>query len=99
MMDERMRILLEYEGKRFRLFRKELGKTQEQMAKELQVPQSRISVIERGKGQITESQLKYLYDEYGLDGRWLRKGYGTMFETEYRLKCNTASTITESIGV
>ncbi|MCK5057263.1 MAG: helix-turn-helix transcriptional regulator [Candidatus Aminicenantes bacterium] len=66
-------------GLNFRLFRKILNKTQEELAAEMQICKSTISNFERGYTLIKPNYLHYLYAEYGLNIQWLFTGRGRTF--------------------
>ncbi|UCH92699.1 MAG: helix-turn-helix transcriptional regulator [Candidatus Aminicenantes bacterium] len=73
-------LLLKKEiGRRFKEFRKAIGKKQVELAKELHVYQSTITNIEVGK---TFPRAHYLYhwqNQYNLNINWIVTGTGDMF--------------------
>jgi len=77
-------------GVRFSRFRKQINKTQQQLADELGIYQSTITSFEKGK---TFPNLKYLFhvhEKYGLDITWLITGKGDMLVGDYRISSNNA---------
>ena len=75
-------------GVRFSRFRKQINKTQQQLADELGIYQSTITNFEKGK---TFPNLKYLFhvhEKYGLDITWLITGKGEMIVYDYRISGN-----------
>ena len=66
-------------GDRFRRFREKLGKAQHEFGTELNVSQSTIANIERGKSSPNISYLNYFYYNYRLDINWLLTNEGEMF--------------------
>jgi len=68
-------------GKRFCEFRKAINKSQSELAKELKLNQSAISLMENGAHRPTWSTLLYLIDKYSLNVQWLIAGKGPMFVT------------------
>lgn len=71
-------ILKSQIGKRFRKFRESLRKTQKDVADELNIYQSTITNIEKGKTFPKLSYLTYLYQQYQLNQNWLITGDGEM---------------------
>ena len=69
-------------GHRFKRFRKAIGKTQMQLARELKVYQSTITNIEVGKTFPGLKYLHYFHDKYRLNTNWLLSDRGDMFESE-----------------
>jgi transcriptional regulator with XRE-family HTH domain len=72
------RILKSQIGERFRTFRESLRKTQKEVADELDIYQSTVTNIEKGKTFPKISYLTYLYERYGLNQNWLITGDGDM---------------------
>ena len=69
-------------GRRFRRFRDAIGKTQTQLAKELEVYQSTITNIEVGKTFPGVKYLHYFHHKYRLNTNWLMSDKGDLFITE-----------------
>jgi transcriptional regulator with XRE-family HTH domain len=65
-------------GDRFRQFRESIGKAQHELAGELNVSQSTIANIERGKAFPNINYLHYFYNNYQLSINWLLIGRGEM---------------------
>ena len=63
----------------FRLFRKILKKTQEELAAELGVCKATICNIERGATHVKINYLHYLHRKYGLNINWMLTGNGNVF--------------------
>jgi len=63
----------------FRLFRKILKKTQEELAAELGVCKATICNIERGATHVKINYLHYLHRKYGLNINWMLTGNGDVF--------------------
>jgi transcriptional regulator with XRE-family HTH domain len=66
-------------GGRFNEFRKLIGKTQTQLANELNVGQSTIAIIESGTTFPSTKYLIYLHHHYHLNPTWLIFGTGLEF--------------------
>lgn len=66
-------------GLNFRLFRKILDKTQEELAAEMQICKATVSNFERGYTLIKPNYLHYLFTQYGLNIQWLLTGRGRVF--------------------
>ena len=69
-------------GRRLKWFREAIGKTQTQIAAELQVYQSTITNMEIGKTFPSIKYLHYFYHTYGLNTNWLLSNLGDMFVAE-----------------
>jgi transcriptional regulator with XRE-family HTH domain len=69
-------------GKRFKRFREAIGKTQAQLARELDVYQSTITNIEVGKTFPGIRYLDYLQKNYKLNISWLISSKGDLYERE-----------------
>jgi transcriptional regulator with XRE-family HTH domain len=69
-------------GRRLRELREAIGKTQTQLARELQVYQSTITNMEIGKTFPSIKYLHYFHHTYGLNTNWLLTGQGEMFVAE-----------------
>ncbi len=68
--------------KRLLQFRKAIGKTQRELAEELNVYQSTITNIEQGKVYPNIHFLHYFNEKYRLDINWLLTGKGDIFIPE-----------------
>ncbi len=68
-------------GKRFKKFRESIGKSQTQLAKELNLYQSTITNIEVGKTFPNIKYLQYFFLTYGLNANWLMNNSGEMIIT------------------
>ncbi len=82
MQNKNDRILKSQIGERFLKFRESLKKTQREVASELNIYQSTITNIEKGKTFPKISYLTYLYDRYRLNQNWLITGKGDMLIPE-----------------
>ncbi len=71
-------------GERFRKFRESIGKAQHELASELDIYQSTITNIERGKTFPNIKYLEYFYHKYNLNINWLITSEGEMTVTRYR---------------
>jgi len=78
MQNKKDTILNKEVGSRFRKFRESLRKTQLQLATELNVYQSTITNIEKGKTFPKISYLSHFYEKYRLNMNWLMTGKGDM---------------------
>ncbi|MGE5341194.1 MAG: helix-turn-helix domain-containing protein [Candidatus Omnitrophota bacterium] len=67
-------------GRRFRIFRETLSKTQSQLADELDIYQSTITNIEIGKTFPGIKYLHYFHENYNLNNNWLLNGTGEVFQ-------------------
>ncbi|MCP4219897.1 MAG: helix-turn-helix transcriptional regulator [bacterium] len=70
-------------GKRFRRFREEIQKAQHELASELNIYQSTITNIERGKTFPNIRYLQYCYRTYHLNINWLLTNQGEMLMQKY----------------
>lgn len=66
-------------NKQFYLLRKDLNLSQEQMGKKLGVTRSSISNMETGRFKITDTMVKLICNEFGVNEKWLRNGTGKMY--------------------
>ena len=64
---------------RIKLIRKELGLTQETVARLLGVGKSALSMIETGKAALSERNKNILVQELNVNPEWLEEGRGEMF--------------------
>ncbi|MCK4766632.1 MAG: helix-turn-helix transcriptional regulator [Candidatus Aminicenantes bacterium] len=69
-------------GMNFRIFRKILNKTQDELAAEMNVCKATVSNFERGYTYIKPNYLYYMYTTYGLNISWLMTGKGNIFSLE-----------------
>lgn len=78
--------LKEEVGERFKIFRLGKKKSQNVLAKELQVHQTTVTNIEKGATFPKVSYLDYFFQKYGLNLNWLVSGYGKQYmeESEYK---------------
>lgn len=84
---------------RFRILRKECGKTQSEMGKVLGLSVSGVSEIEKGRRNVTEQHLIMLsnWKERLVNIDWLRTGEGEMF-IELPEEDETAAIVYELLG-
>lgn len=84
---------------RFRILRKECGKTQSEMGKVLGLSVSGVSEIEKGRRNVTEQHLIMLsnWKERLVNIDWLRTGEGEMF-MELPEEDETAAIVYELLG-
>ncbi len=66
------------QGKRLVLFRRSIGLSQNDMAKEIGISPSTLCYYERGKRRITSDVFLYLHLTYGANIHWLLSGNGRM---------------------
>lgn len=66
-------------GSRFRRFRESIGKAQHELGAELNISQSTVANIERGKAFPNITYLNYFYKTYQLNINWLLTNEGEMF--------------------
>lgn len=78
-------------GKRFRKFREEIKKAQHELASELNIYQSTITNIERGKTFPNIKYLQYFYHQYHLNINWLLTAEGEMMIHHYHTNPNAQS--------
>ena len=78
-------------GKRFRKFREEIKKAQHELAAELDIYQSTITNIERGKTFPNIKYLQHFYEKYNLNINWLLSNEGEMLIVEYHTNPNAVS--------
>ena len=64
---------------RLRWIRKELGLTQEMLARRLGIGKSALSMIETGKTALSERNKNILVQELNVNPDWLERGAGEMF--------------------
>ena len=67
---------------RLRLIRKELGLTQEVLARKLGIGKSALSMIETGKAALSERNKNILIQELNINPDWLEEGRGDMFNDQ-----------------
>lgn len=78
-------------GKRFRKFREHIKKAQHELASELNIYQSTITNIERGKTFPNIKYLQYFYSQYHLNVNWLLTNEGEMIMHHYLTNPNALS--------
>lgn len=78
-------------GKRFRKFREEIKKAQHELAGELNIYQSTITNIERGKTFPNIRYLQHFYKKYQLNINWLLTNEGDMLIFQYHTNPNALS--------
>lgn len=66
-------------GGRFRRFRESIGKAQHELGAELNISQSTVANIERGKAFPNVTYLNHFYRTYQLNINWLLTNEGEMF--------------------
>ncbi len=69
-------------NERFRLIRKRLAMTQEQLASRLGVGKAALSMIETGKAGLSARNLNILVQEFNVNPEWMETGDGEMFSVE-----------------
>lgn len=67
------------QGERVKEVRKKLNLTMEKFGDHLGVTKTAISLIESGKNNLTDSNIKAICREFNVDYRWLTTGEGKMF--------------------
>jgi transcriptional regulator with XRE-family HTH domain len=78
-------------GKRFRRFRESIKKAQHELAAELNIYQSTITNIERGKTFPNIRYLIHFYKKYQLNINWLLTNDGDMLVYHYHTNPNAVS--------
>ncbi|MDQ1355008.1 MAG: hypothetical protein QG657_5317 [Acidobacteriota bacterium] len=78
-------------GKRFRQFRESIKKAQHELAAELNIYQSTITNIERGKTYPNIRYLIHFYEKYQLNINWLLTNNGEMLIYHYHTNPNAVS--------
>lgn len=79
MISERMEVKYMTHGERVKEVRKSLGLTMEKFGERLGIKKSAISLIENGKSNLTDSNVKAICREFNVDYIWLTTGEGEMF--------------------
>ena len=77
------------QGERVKQSRKSLGLTMEKFGERLGIKKTAISLIESGKNNLTEANIKAICREFNVDYIWLTTGEGKMFvenDDEFRKK-------------
>ncbi len=67
------------QGERVKQVRKSLGLTMEKFGDRLGVTKTAISLIESGKNNLTDANIKAICREFNVDYIWLTSGDGEMF--------------------
>lgn len=67
------------QGERVREVRKILGLTLDKFGERIGIKKSTLSLIENGKSNLTDANVKAICREYGVDYMWLTTGEGEMF--------------------
>lgn len=91
MEDPRELTIKQEIGKRFRRFRETIKKAQHELASELNIYQSTITNIERGKTFPNIKYLQHFYQKYDLNVNWLLTNEGDMIIYHYRTNPNALS--------
>lgn len=68
------------QGEKVRQIRKSLGFTMEKFGGKLGVTKTAISLIESGKNNLTDANIKSICREFNVNEAWLRTGEGEMFQ-------------------
>ncbi len=68
------------QGEKVRQIRKFLGFTMEKFGGRLGVTKTAISLIESGKNNLTDANIKSICREFNVNEAWLRTGEGEMFQ-------------------
>ena len=66
-------------NERVKIIRKNAGLTMEKFGERLGVTKTAISLIESGKNNVTDANVKSICREFGVDYIWLTTGEGEMF--------------------
>ena len=66
------------QGERVKIVRKEKKLTMEKFGERLGVTKTAISLIESGKNNLTDANIKLICTEFGINEKWLRTGDGEM---------------------
>ncbi len=66
-------------NERVKTLRNHLGLSGEKFGKQLGVTRTAISLIESGKNNLTEQNIKSICREFNVNEEWLRNGTGEMF--------------------
>lgn len=67
------------QGERVKKIRKKLGLTMEKFGDHLGIKKGAISLIESGKNNLTDSNIKAICREFNVNRQWLTTGEGNMF--------------------
>lgn len=67
------------QGERVREVRKTLGLTLDKFGERIGIKKSTLSLIENGKSNLTDANVKAICREYSVDYMWLTTGEGEMF--------------------
>ena len=67
-------------GQRMKKARKALGKTQAELANELGISRSLLSIIEIDKQRLNSDLVTALQEQYSINASWLLTGDGEMFQ-------------------
>lgn len=67
------------QNERIKEVRKSLGLTLEKFGERIGLKKSAVSLIENGKNSVTDSNVKAICREFGVDYIWLTTGDGEMF--------------------
>jgi len=70
------------EAKRFKIFRKHIGKSQIDLAAELKLNQAYISKFENGAYEVSKEAITYLHVKYRMSYEWFFHGTGSKIEKE-----------------
>lgn len=83
-------------GKRIYALRKTLGLTQTEFANALSMGQQALSMIESGKRDLTEKNIKLICFSYNVSRDWLVHGSGEMFQDDNDIIPDTISSISDA---
>ena len=86
-------------GLRFKQFREALGKTQVELARELEIYQSTITNIEVGKTFPGHKYMRYLGETYRLNADWLVNRRGEMYQNTVLLPGAVLERYSELLGL
>lgn len=86
------------QGERVREIRKALGLTLDKFGDKIGLKKSGLSLIENGRNDLTEVNMKSICREFNVSESWLRDGSGEMFvsSTPYEKAYNRFGYITEN---
>lgn len=69
------------QGERVKQVRKSINLTMDKFGERLGVTKTAISLIESGKNNLTDANIKAICREFNVDYMWLTTGMGEMFRT------------------
>lgn len=71
-------------GERIKIVREDLGKTQRDFAKSINISQPALAMLEKGQREVNDRHISLISMKHGINEEWLRTGKGKMKIEDYQ---------------